>query len=563
MALFRKRQDGAGAQAGPVQQPTGYAALSQQAGQQSHYDPAYYPPNPPPGQYGYQPQPGNGQPAQAYPPQQGYAGQLMGYAGQPQQGYAGQPMGYAAQPQPGPAGQQPYGPGNNAQGGAPAQGGQPVSGGTASGYAAMNQPPRQEEPVDEAAQEEVHFGQNQQLPPPPPKTKGLGILQKLLIGAALALAVWYGFNTLIPEKPMYATVQTGTLGAHYEGDALIVRKEIPWTADGVTTIKYEAHEGQTVMRNQPICRVYSSGYSTREMATMQEFRDQIRDYQKSLLESETTTDSRMDRVSGDVLARSKEVRDIIGGARSNLSNQETLLEAAITARQNYIRQKYASDQRLSRLYDEELNQQQRIDSWTKSYAASEDTIVSVYSDGYEFGLTFDNAESFKPDAVRRMINGSLPEGAEISKSRTTIYRTVTDGEWLVLMLVDEKNWNPIVGETYELQLERFESLHVNAKVLSSERSGNELLLRLHVTGSVNDVLYMRTCRATIGDYVSTFTVPSAAIYRQDEMDGVVLVDGQTKSFIPVTVVYRDGANVYVSPINAGLLYEGLTVMLFY
>ena len=561
MAFWHRQQQDP-AQQPPQQQMTGYAAMNRQAGPQGHYDPSYYPPNPPPGQYGHQPQPsppeaafGTGpQGMPVYPPQAVPAG------GQTGRGAMGQPQntGYAAMGQP------PQNTGYAAMGQPPQN----------TGYAAMGQPPQNagyaavEQPAGDPAgapaeEGEVHFGQNQPQQDYTPPPRGLGMIQKLLIAAALVFAVWYGASMLIPERPDSAVVQAGTLGAHYEGDALIVRREIPWTSEGVTSIDYVAGEGQTVSRGNPICYVFSSGYSTREMATMQEYRDQIRDYQKSLLESETTTDSRMDRVNADVLARCKEVRAIIGGARSNLENQENLLETAIGARQSYIKQKYAADQRLSRLYDEELNQQQRIDSWTKTYAASEDTIVSVYSDGYEYGLTFDNAESFKPEAVRRMINGVKPEGSEPGKGRTTIYRTVTDGEWLVLMLVDEKNWNPVTGETYELQLERFESMRVNAKVLSSERSGSELLLRLQVKGSVSQVLYMRTCRAVIGDYVSTFMVPANAIYRQDEMEGVVLIDGQTKSFIPVTKVYEKDGYAYVSPINAGLLYEGLRVMLFY
>ena len=385
--------------------------------------------------------------------------------------------------------------------------------------------------------------------------------QILIILLALAGTGWYLINTLSPASAPYAVIQAGTLGARYTGDALIVRNEIPFDAEGVTSIQYVAEEGKSIGRNMSICNVFSSGYSTREMTTLQDFRDQIRDYQKQLLSAETTYDARMARVESDVLARSREVRSIISGTRGSLSNQEKLLSTAITARQQYLRQKYSSDQRLSRLLDDELAQMQRIDSWTKQYVSSDESIVSFYSDGYEHGLTTSNYDKFSPAEVRRMINGGMP-AETVPKGKTTIYRTVTDGTWVVLMLVDSSDWNPIEGQTYQLQLERFENTQVTARVASFTRSGGELLVRLVVEGSVTPVLYMRTCKAELGDYVDTLRVPARAIYHYQEMDGVVVVSGQTQSFIPVNIVYRDGGDVYITAITQGLLFEGQTVRLF-
>lgn len=77
---------------------------------------------------------------------------------------------------------------------------------------------------------------------------------------------------------------------------------------------------------------------------------------------------------------------MIAGTNGNMLNQERLLDTAITARQQFLQQKYSTDQRLSRLYDDERAQEQRIASWTKMYIATQESIVSFYSDGYEYGL---------------------------------------------------------------------------------------------------------------------------------------------------------------------------------
>lgn len=398
--------------------------------------------------------------------------------------------------------------------------------------------------------------------PPKPPRKRLNLFQVLLIAAAFGFCGWYLYTALVPEAATTATITAGTLSARYEGDCLIVRNEIPYDAEGVTSVVYKAEEGSTVQMKETICEVYSSGYSTKETTTLQDYRDQIRDYQMQLVKAETTYDAKMERVESDVLARAKEVRELINGARGSLTNQEKLLDAAIDARQQYLQQKYSSDQRLSRLYDDEKAQTQRINSWTKTYVASGESLVSFYSDGYEYGLNTTTYADFTPTEVRAMYNGQKPEKSTIQKGKTTIYRTIKDGAWNVLFLVKDTTWNPVEGQTYELQMERFENTTVNATVESFTRTGGELLVRLSVQDSVQSVLYMRTCQAVLGDYMSQLCVPSRAIIRQDDTDGVVVVDGSNQSFIPVNIVFRNGDDVYVSAIQQGLLFEGQTVRLF-
>lgn len=398
-------------------------------------------------------------------------------------------------------------------------------------------------------------------PPKPPKKK-MNLFQVVLILAAFGFAGWYLYTTLAPEVSPYATITAGTLGARYSGDCLIVRNETPYDAEGVTSVDYKAEEGSLLQSGATICDVYSASYSTKEMTTLQNYRDQIRDYQLQLLEAETTYDAKLSRVESDVLTRAREVREMLNGARGSLTNQEKLLDAAIDARQQYLKSKYSSDQRLSRLYDDETSQLQRIQSWTKTYAATAEGIVSFYSDGYEYSLTSANYDTFIPADVRRMYNGYKPEKSTADKGKTTIYRMVKDTGWQVLFLSHDDSWNPVDGQSYELKLERFENTTVNATVVSSTRSGGELLVRLNVNSSVQPVLYMRTCQAELGDYVTSLCVPSRAIYRQDDMDGVVVVDGTNKSFIPINILLRDGDNVYISAIQQGLLFEGQTVLLF-
>ncbi len=509
-----------------------------------------------PQQPGGYPQPGYGQPQQepygGYPPQnpQGsaydpYDLQQSGYAAytQPQQP-AQQPWQQAPYQQTGY--QQPYG--NQPYAGEP----QPYA---EAGYQHYFDHGR-------AMQEQAPAGfPPQQLKPQKPKLQ-LTPFHFAIILAALGFLGWYLYATLVPEAARYGQITSSNLSANHAGDCLIVRNEVPYDAEGVTSVVYDAEEGSSVVRGDYICKVYSSGYSTREMNTLQNYRNSIRDYQKKLIEAETTYDAKLNRVTSDVLTYAKAVRDLIGGARGSLENQEELLASAVQARQTYMKTKYASDQRFSRLYDDELSQTQRIDSWTKQYTATDAGVVSFYSDGYEYGLTGANYTTFEPRQVRAMINGQVPEKTTAQKGKTTIYRMVEDGEWYVLFLSDDTQWNPVKGQIYQLQLERFEDTAVYTEVVDFTRSGGELLVRLRVSGDVKPVLYMRTCGAILGENMSTLCVPERAIYTQDGMTGVVIVYNNTESFIPVNVIHNEGGYAYFQAIQQGLLYEGMTVLLF-
>ena len=401
------------------------------------------------------------------------------------------------------------------------------------------------------------------------KSGGRGSVWKIvLVLLAVAALAWFFLKDMIGGgRQATATIEMGTLGTSYSGDALIVRNETAYDEEGVQTIEYVAQEGGVVYRGDVICYVYSTGYSTKEMTTLQDQRDQIKDYQQTLLGGETAYDQKMTRLENEVIERGLEVRSLVQGARGNLINQESILETAITQRQNYFRSKYSSDMRLNRLYDDETNQQQRIDSWISQEVAMQESIVSFYTDGFEHALTPGEFEKYTPTQVRAMINGERPETSTAARGRTDLYRLVKQNNYAVLMLVRDNTWNPVEGTTYRLTLEQFTNTVVDAQVLSFTRSGGELLLRLAVMGDVSDVLYMRTCQAQLGEYVDCLVVPEKALYTQQngsdaEAVGVVLIlDGQ-QYFVPVKVLRQEGGKAYIASVQSGVLAQGQTVRLF-
>lgn len=421
----------------------------------------------------------------------------------------------------------------------------------------MPQMPTMQQPVQEMPQNPKKKKARQ------PGKKGGGWWKAAIALVIIAAAAWFFLKDSI-GGPGYntAVVEAGTMGENHTGDALIVRNETAYDDEGVQSIEYVAQEGSVVYRGDVICYVYSTGYSTKEMTTLQDYRDQIKDYQQTLLKSETAYDQKMTRLENEVLERGLEVRSLVQGARGNLLNQETILEGAISERQSYFRSKYSSDMRLNRLYDDENTQQQRIDSWIKQKVATQESIVSFYTDGFEYALTPSEYENYTPAEVRSMINGNKPAASTAQRGRTDLYRLVKQNNYAVLMLVDDSNWNPVEGSTLKLVLEQFTDTVVDAQVLSFTRSGGELLLRLAVIGDVSDVLYMRTCSAQLGEYVDCLKVPVKALYEKNDSQGVVLITADQQVFVPVKVLSQEGGYAYISPVQTGTLTRGQTVRLF-
>ena len=90
------------------------------------------------------------------------------------------------------------------------------------------------------------------------------------------------------------------------------------------------------------------------------------------------------------------------------------------------------------------------------------------------------------------------------------------------------------------------------------------LLRMRVDQSVEPVLNIRTCGATVGDFITGFSVPINALYTMNNMIGVVVAEGGAQTFVEVTVIsYPDADTAFVRPVLANSpLIDGQNILLF-
>lgn len=391
--------------------------------------------------------------------------------------------------------------------------------------------------------------------------KGVYIALALM---ALGFAAFAVLRLLAPGKTAYGYVTSDPLSARYTGDAIVVRNETVYPQAGVSQIDYVADEGAQVQRGDIVATIYTSGFSAKEWKTLENYRTQIKEYQKSLI-SKAASDTKLNTLMTKVKERALEAQQLVQGAQGSLTNQESLLTAAMQDRQIYMKQKYPDDQKLTRLFDDENTQLQKISTWTKQYAAVVNGLVSFYTDGYETALNMSTYSSFSPAQVRAMYRGNVPQSEETyARNTVSIYRVVRQEPWAVLMLCNEMEWTPVTGRTYKLLIESFENTIVDATVDSFTRSGGELLVRLVIQDSsvLPEVLYIRSCQVQLGESVNTLKVPSRALYVRQGRIGVVMQTEGGEYWTGVEVVSDDGNSAYVIPENAGVLHEGQRIRLF-
>lgn len=400
------------------------------------------------------------------------------------------------------------------------------------------------------------------------KKKSGALLGRVLIVAfvlvAIGVLVWQ-LQGLTARNTTTAIARAGVLGDEYAGSVVIARNEKLYETENKTRVDFIANEGSRVARSSVICKVYSSGYNQTEINRLQTYREEIQDYHVDQVFS-TYVDAALDANNDEISSLSQQVRTLVQGRGvGSLSNLETQLQSSLNVRKNYLRQKYPDDQTLSGLYKVENDQLKKIESWTTTYTANEDCIVSFYTDGYENMINVNTYSALTPSDVRSVIRGVAPQQTTaVQRGSDPIFRTVVEDEWYALFLCTDRDWNPVVGEQYQMQLTGFDNYVLPAQVESFTRIGGDLLLRMRIRSSVEPVLNIRTCGATVGDFVSGVYVPIRALYTLDNMIGVVVLEGGLQTFVPVTVIsYPDEATAFVRPTLSGSpLGEGKTVMLF-
>ena len=341
-------------------------------------------------------------------------------------------------------------------------------------------------------------------------------------------------------------------------DCVIIRDESVTTSDSTVRVEYIARENTEVSQGDTIASLFTTGYTESLLTRLEEIRQNIQAYHKTLLG--TIVDSDLDRLDAVVDICADDFRNLVTQqTRGNLQTVIEQLETAMVNRQDYMRQNKRDDTRLTQLYDQENTQLNSIQSWRVDSTADRDGVLSFYIDGYENDLTAASLDSLTPADIRAVLAGS--DLATTADTRSTgIYRIVDQDTWYVALVSSADDWIPVVGQNYYLQFEGFSDLEYSATVTNVQKSSGTVLAIFEINQPIGPMIYQRTGRATLSISLSSLAVNTRALYNQDGQLGVWLNDVPGGTFVPVEVLSTEGDYSLIQPLVEGALQTGQTVL---
>ena len=342
-------------------------------------------------------------------------------------------------------------------------------------------------------------------------------------------------------------------------DCVIIRDEVVEASDSIVRVEYIARENTEIAKGDTVANLFTTGYTESLLSRLEETRQNIQAYHKTLLG--TIVDNDLDRLETIIDLTALDFKHLATQqTRGNLQTVIEQLETAMVNRQEYLRQNKRDDTKLTKLYDEENARLSSIQSWRKVSTAAQDGVVSFYLDGYEKDLTVDLIESITAADVQTVLGGGkLGHTAELR--RNGIYRIVNQDQWYVALVTNASTWNPVVGQEYYLQFEGFEDLSYTAVVTSVQKEAGTVLAVFEINQPIGPMIYQRTGRAMMSISLSSIAVHTRALYNENGQLGVWVYDVPGGTFVPVEVLSTDGDIALIQSLVDGALQAGQRLLI--
>ncbi|MBR0368437.1 MAG: hypothetical protein IJH86_08635 [Clostridia bacterium] len=343
-------------------------------------------------------------------------------------------------------------------------------------------------------------------------------------------------------------------------DCVLIRDEHLIESDSTARVEYIAPEDSLVATGDIVANLYTTGYSENLLNNLEATRSKIQEYHKQLLNN--IVDADLNRLDQLVDMMALEFKNLITHQTTgNLKNVTAQLETAMVKRQEYLRQNKRTDNKLTKLYEEENARMTSIQSWRKVVNADRDGVVSFYLDGYEKDLTPATIKSLTIQDIRTVLGGA-PLATSQSTRQNGICRIVDQDKWYVAVLIEGNNWTPMVGQdNYYMMMEGFDDLAFNAAVTSVQKDSGVTLAVFEVNNPVGPLIYRRTGRAQFSITLQGLAVRTEALYNDNGQMGVWVYDVPGGTFVPVEVLSTNGNIAMIQPLVDGSLTLGQTVLI--
>ena len=379
----------------------------------------------------------------------------------------------------------------------------------------------------------------------------------LLILLAIAFVI---VRPVLFGGPRVSQVMMANTPQEQTVDCVLIRDEHVIESDSTARVEYIAPENSLVSTGDVVANLYTTGYSESLLNNLEDTRSKIQEYHKQLLNNIVDADlNRLDQVVDMMALEFKNL--ITHQTTGNLKNVTAQLETAMVKRQEYLRQNKRTDNKLTKLYEEENARLSSIQSWRKVSNADRDGVVSFYLDGYESDLTPATIKSLTIQDVRAVLSGTALATTQTTR-QNGICRIVDQDKWYVAVLIEGNNWTPMVGQdNYYMMMEGFDDLTFNAAVTSVQKDNGVTLAVFQVENPLGPLIYRRTGRAQFSITLQGLAVRTEALYNDNGQMGVWVYDVPGGTFVPVEVLSTNGNIAMIQPLVDGSLELGQTVLI--
>lgn len=361
----------------------------------------------------------------------------------------------------------------------------------------------------------------------------------LSIGAIiLSIGVFSGYK-----------VQYGKLEERRAYSGILLRSESITRTDLCGMANIYASEGAAVHTGDVLMDVYGNGYSNRVLSELESTQARIQEI-LNYSQASDVVDPQMNEIKEEIASLQKQIQQAF------LNKNTALLHAAyeelrqkMQDKQSYLGSSILSQQNneLRSLVESQNRLLNTIESWKTTYTAQSDGLLSYAFDGYESYINLSSLETLSVDAVRSVLKDEKPASSE----QIELYRIVNPDLWYLLLAVKDTDWKLGVGENCQVYFSGFEDTAYQAVVNRINRKNGELMVALEMKTPIGDLINLRKVNVQVGTYMEGMMVPTSALTKQGDYDGVILA--KTDAFVPVHIICRDGDTALVLPLQAGAL----------
>jgi hypothetical protein len=365
----------------------------------------------------------------------------------------------------------------------------------------------------------------------------------VILAVLLLLVVW-GFAALLGAFSP-ARVEWGRLSSDQAISAIVLRDEQVVSAEEYGRLSCIAAESEAVAKGAPVATLFLSGYSEKDSSSLLKLQNDIKDYQKNHVIKDTVykdldainakIDDKMNEISSKVIAhRTQDLATAEQDLRNDMDERKAYMYSIIDK----------PDDELSRMYQQEVTLQEKINLTMKAVNAPADGLVSFYLDGYETTLTLDGISGMTPAEVKelrgKLLGFSQPfTSADLVNAGQPICRLVNPEKWYAVVVMNAGEDRFVAGTDCDVTFDGLPET-VTAKVLKEEKEGGAAFAVLEVPKGAREMISLRLVGGHLGQDIEGFRVPLGMVLEENGKAYVAIKEaGAEATRLEVRILGKD------------------------